>query len=80
MVQYLFPEYSGDDSEEDDDDEDKGDEENDEDDNNSKRYEPRQKKAVVRYHAPLDGWSFLHLNPNVLLLFTELEPSEKCSP
>lgn len=49
-------EYSGDDGEEDDDDEDHGDEEHDKDDNNSKRYEPRQKKAVLCYQAPLDGY------------------------
>ncbi|KAM9419441.1 ATPase family AAA domain-containing protein 2-like isoform 1-T2 [Salvelinus alpinus] len=42
-------EYS-DDGDDDDDDDD----EDDENDDNSKRYEPRQKNAVVRYHAPLD--------------------------
>eukprot|EP00063_Salmo_salar_P057920 XP_014032755.1 PREDICTED: ATPase family AAA domain-containing protein 2-like [Salmo salar] len=43
-------EYSDDGGEDEDDDDD----EDDENDDNSKRYEPRQKKAVVRYHAPLD--------------------------
>uniref|UniRef100_A0A674CHK1 ATPase family AAA domain-containing protein 2 n=1 Tax=Salmo trutta TaxID=8032 RepID=A0A674CHK1_SALTR len=42
-------EYSDDGGEDEDDDD-----EDDENDDNSKRYEPRQKKAVVRYHAPLD--------------------------
>nr|XP_029514770.1 ATPase family AAA domain-containing protein 2-like [Oncorhynchus nerka] len=46
-------EYSDDGGDDEDDDED-DDDEDDENDNNGKRYEPRQKKAVVRYHAPLD--------------------------
>ncbi|CAB1320954.1 unnamed protein product, partial [Coregonus sp. 'balchen'] len=49
-------EYSDDDGEEVDDDEDDEDEDDEYDDeDNSKPYEPRQKKAVVRYQAPLDG-------------------------
>uniref|UniRef100_A0A671MLI9 ATPase family AAA domain-containing protein 2 n=1 Tax=Sinocyclocheilus anshuiensis TaxID=1608454 RepID=A0A671MLI9_9TELE len=40
---------------------DEGDEE-DEDEDNGKRYEFRQRKAVVRYQAPLDGWCYSTLN------------------
>lgn len=57
----YFSEYSDQEEEEDgegeEEENDVGDEDEDEDEeDNGKRYEFRQRKAVVRYQAPLDGW------------------------
>uniref|UniRef100_A0A673MXZ7 ATPase family AAA domain-containing protein 2 n=1 Tax=Sinocyclocheilus rhinocerous TaxID=307959 RepID=A0A673MXZ7_9TELE len=41
---------------------DEGDEDDEDEEDNGKRYEFRQRKAVVRYQAPLDGWCYSTLN------------------
>ncbi len=60
-----FTEFSDQEEEEDgegeEEENDEGDEDEDEEDN-GKRYEFRQRKAVVRYQAPLDGWFYSTLN------------------
>lgn len=63
----YFPEYSDQEEEEEDGEGEEEEEENDEGDEddededeeeNGKRYEFRQRKAVVRYQAPLEGWFY----------------------
>lgn len=52
-------EGEGEEEEEEEENDEEDDEEEDEDEeDNGKRYEFRQRKAIVRYQAPLDGWFY----------------------
>lgn len=65
---YFFPEYSdpeeedgegeGEEEENDEEDDDNDDDDDEDEEDNGKRYEFRQRKAVVRYQAPLEGWFY----------------------